>query len=342
MRWIPKASEILASEPACIRVVVARIKGSTPREAGAFMLIGKSTILGTIGGGMLEYQAIDKARAMLDMATAAPSFVNIPLGPNLGQCCGGQVTLCYQPLTMANLEAIAAAGPKKQHFVTRDSMSPDRYRMLAGDDLGTLGISQLAADRLGAGTTPELLKTDDGMILIEPPQPRRPQLCLFGAGHVGRELVHVLGRHDVDIHWIDQRKGEFPQSFPSNTRPLPMPDPAAFVALAPAGADWLVMTHDHALDLKLCDAILRRGDFRFLGLIGSDTKHARFRKRLAEAGHEPDAIARITCPIGLPKIQSKRPEVIAVSVAAELLCLPEIEKMPRQFTMATQAGSVVG
>ena len=332
MRWIPTASEILANEPSCVRVVVARIKGSTPREAGANMLIGKTTVMGTIGGGMLEFQAIEKARTMLAMAAPAPSFVNIPLGPNLGQCCGGQVTLCYQPLTAANLAALTAADPEKQHFVTRDSMSPDHYRMLASGDLGSLGISQLAADRLGAGTTPEMLKTDDGMILVEPPQPRRPQLCLFGAGHVGRELVHVLGRHDVDIHWIDQRKGEFPLSFPSNTRPLALPDPMAFVALAPAGADWLVMTHDHALDLQLCDAILRRGDFRFFGLIGSETKHTRFRKRLAEAGHDASTIARITCPIGLPEIQSKRPEVIAVSVAAELLCLPEIEKMPRQFT----------
>lgn len=338
MRWIPNASEILLSEPRCVRVVVAETKGSAPREAGASILVGKTVSSGTIGGGVLEFQALEKARHMLSTEAPAPVFEVIPLGPNLGQCCGGQVRLCYQPLSRSDIEALSNPDAEQHHFVTRDRMSPNPYGMVAADDLGELGIPKLAAMRLATGKRPELLKTGDGLILVEPPLPRRRQLCLFGAGHVGKEIVHVLGRQDMDVAWIDQRPQEFPQGVPGNTRLVYLADPVAHVAEAPVGADYLVLTHDHPLDLALCDAILRRGDFRFLGLIGSDTKIARFRKRLAEAGHDTASIARITCPIGLPDIQSKRPELIAVAVAAQLLSLQEIEKMPRQQTETRKAG----
>src|SRR5579862_8859736 len=79
------------------------------------------------------------------------------------------------------------------------------------------------------------------------------------------------------------------------------------------------MTHSHPLDYALCQEILRRGDFAWLGLIGSDSKAARFRSRLAREGMSAEAIARLVCPIGIGGIESKWPAAIAVGVAAQVM-----------------------
>ena len=89
--------------------------------------------------------------------------------------------------------------------------------------------------------------------------------------------------------------------------------------MAPPGAFYLVLTHDHDLDLRITEAVLRRGDFAYLGLIGSKTKRARFEHRFEQRGVPLDAIARMTCPIGIGSAHGKEPEVIAVGVVAQLL-----------------------
>jgi len=321
MRWVQVVSEILSAEPACVRVVVAEIRGSAPREVGASMVIGAASAGGTIGGGMLEFVSLQNARKMLQHPSCAVRFETVPLGPNLGQCCGGQVTLCYQRLGRTEMEAISAAagGAGKQMLLTGDGPAADGLKIVPLAQLREFGVPEFAVKRLHG--TAMLNRTKNGRLFAEPLQSDRSRLFLFGAGHVGKELVHVLSRHELDVHWFDQRAGQFPEHIPANTHRLCVGDPVVHVSLAPQGTDFLVVTHDHALDLALCDAILRKGGFRFLGLIGSATKHARFLKRLREAGHGAAELARITCPIGLPGLASKKPEVIAVSIAAQLLSL---------------------
>lgn len=328
MRWLQAASRILSREQTCIRVVVAQAKGSVPREVGACMVVGNATAWGTIGGGALEFSSLQVARDLLQQGAAAARFTVTPLGPNLGQCCGGRVSLCFQPLRRTDVETIQdGMGRAGQHvLLTREAAADGIYSVAAMDGLEEQGMSPLAIRRLQIGQKAELLKTGAGRLFVEPLLSDAPQLFLFGAGHVGKEIVHILGRHDLDIHWIDERAVEFPATVPENAHPMEVSDPVAQVAAAPEGADFLVMTHDHALDLALCDAILRKGDFRFLGLIGSSTKLARFRSRLQKFGHDPGEIARITCPIGIAELSDKRPEVIAVSVAAQLLALPGAAK----------------
>jgi xanthine dehydrogenase accessory factor len=122
------------------------------------------------------------------------------------------------------------------------------------------------------------------------------------------------------VQWIDEREAEFPAA-PSaaHIERLCVEPVEAEVAAAPPGAFFLVLTHSHDLDLRITEAILRRGDFGYLGLIGSATKRARFLHRFEQRGVAPDALARITCPIGVPGIPGKEPEVIAVAVVAQLL-----------------------
>ena len=150
--------------------------------------------------------------------------------------------------------------------------------------------------------------------------PCKFRVALFGAGHVGSALVRVLAATgECHITWVDSRAGQFPGNLPSNVEARPGDNPVAQAENLPRRAYCLVMTHDHQLDQDLCEALLRRNDFAFLGLIGSATKRRRFSQRLSEKGISDRQLERLTCPIGIPGIESKEPGVIAVSVAAQLL-----------------------
>jgi xanthine dehydrogenase accessory factor len=154
-----------------------------------------------------------------------------------------------------------------------------------------------------------------------------PAVAVFGVGHVGLELARILARHDLELHLVDTRPEQLAEE-----RLAVLADAVARVHVhrvpllpeivldeLPAGAYVLIMTHDHAEDVALCDAVLRREQVGWVGLIGSAGKWARFRRRLADDGHSPEAIATITTPIGLPGIDGKEPATIALAVAADLL-----------------------
>jgi xanthine dehydrogenase accessory factor len=172
----------------------------------------------------------------------------------------------------------------------------------------------------GVGETPCVLAEG---YLLERAGPPADRLYLFGAGHVGRALVHVLDALPYRIRWFDGRAEMFPDTLPANVEIEVSDDPRRDVAEAPAGAFYLVMTHSHALDLEICDQVLRRGDFGFLGLIGSASKRATFNQRLRARGHSKAALARLVCPIGLPQITGKQPAVIAVAAAGQLLVVSQ-------------------
>ena len=145
-------------------------------------------------------------------------------------------------------------------------------------------------------------------------------LQLYGAGHVGRAIVRLLAGIPCSVQWVDERESEFPvEALPPHIERLCVEPVQAEVAAAPPGACFLVLTHSHALDLAITEAILQRADFAYFGLIGSKTKRARFEHRLRERGFAAELIDRMVCPIGTPGIEGKEPEVIAVAVVAQLL-----------------------
>jgi len=162
---------------------------------------------------------------------------------------------------------------------------------------------------------------ESGSLLTETIAVRDFPVVLFGAGHVGAALVRVLANLPCRVVWVDERDGTFPpiDRLPENVTMDASGIPEAAVDEAPANSYFLVMTHNHALDLTLAERILRRGDFAFFGMIGSHTKKVLFERRLASRGIDPMRIGRMTCPIGVPGIDDKAPEMIAVSVAAQLL-----------------------
>ncbi len=253
-----------AARPAVL-VQVGDTRGSVPREAGTRMLVSADEVVGTVGGGHLEWQVIAAAREMLAQRETAPRSTHYALGPALGQCCGGTMNLRFEPLRAGHL-----------------------------------------ADW--------------------PPSAPRFHLQLYGAGHVGRAIARLLAELPVQVDWIDERDDEFPQTlgsggWPAHIRRVAVDAVEGEVRAAPPGARYLVLTHQHDLDLRITEAILRRGDFSFFGLIGSKTKRERFTHRLQERGVAPALIDRMACPIGLPGITGKEPEVLAVAVVAQLLAV---------------------
>lgn len=155
-------------------------------------------------------------------------------------------------------------------------------------------------------------------LLFEPLLQAQPEIWLFGAGHVGQALVNLLSTLPCHINWVDSRAAQFCH-VPSGVVTHQPEDPLDCVAQAPAGSYFIIMTHHHPLDFALCEAVLRRGDFRYAGVIGSATKNQRFRYRLAGKGVESDTLARLRCPIGLPDVKGKLPAEIAVAIAGEII-----------------------
>jgi xanthine dehydrogenase accessory factor len=293
--------DAVASHGRVARVVVAATRGSAPREPGAAMLVWANGQSGTIGGGALEWEAAKAARAML--AGGGGRIDRLPLGPGLGQCCGGAVTLAtevYDAAALERLEAPTVAG----HLL----------RPIMGAGEPPLPVRRIAA-RLRRGEGPlEARLLGDWM--LEPLAPPRRDLWIFGAGHVGRALVAVLHPlPDWRLTWLDTAPDRFPEAVPVGV--TTRIEPLEAVAEAPADAHHLVLTYSHALDLELCHRLLSHG-FASCGLIGSATKWARFRSRLAALGHSPGSVERIRCPIGDPAL-GKHPAAIAIGVAAELI-----------------------
>jgi len=288
-------SAALARHGRVVRVVVAEVRGSAPREVGAAMLVTRDGLIGgTIGGGALELEAIERARGLISGRVDRRA-----LGPDLGQCCGGAVVLAYDPVE---------AMPEETAGVIA--------RRIDGPEEMPLSVRRALAQLRGgnAGSETRLI---DGW-LIDPVQRRQIALWVWGAGHVGRAIVATVAPlPDVAVTWVDTGADRFPDHVPDGVTIVPAADPARLAAHAPEAAHHLVLTYSHTLDLALCDALLRRG-FASAGLIGSKSKWARFRSRLAAIGHASARIDSISCPIGDPAL-GKHPQEIAVGVAARLL-----------------------
>ncbi|WP_416310962.1 xanthine dehydrogenase accessory protein XdhC [Pseudomonas sp. W03] len=257
--WMDAIARLRDSAEPYVLVTVVGVQGSTPRESGSKMLVTAETTVDTIGGGHLEFAAIEHARKLLLAGRDAQALEHFPLGPRLGQCCGGRASLLF--------ECFAARGP---------------------------------------------------------------QVLLFGAGHVGRALAPLLAGLPLRLEWVDSRAAQFPQTVPEGVRMRLLDEPEDAVSEAPPGSYFLVMTHNHPLDYALAEAVLKRGDARFLGMIGSRTKAQRFQMRLEQRGYAPEVIAQLHCPIGLAEVPGKRPLEVAISIAAQVIARYHQDAPPRQ------------
>ncbi len=246
--WISALADLQQQGEACVLVTIIEERGSTPRNAGSKMVVSAGRIFDTIGGGHLEYKAMEIARNMLASGSQQTRLERFSLGASLGQCCGGVNVLLFEPM-----------GQPQAH------------------------------------------------------------IAVFGAGHVGRALVPLLASLPCRVRWIDSREAEFPAQLPEGVTQILSEDVIEEVDNLPAGSYCIVMTHNHQLDLELTEAILKRGDFSYFGLIGSKTKRVKFEHRLRDRGFEPAVLQRMRCPMGLTEVKGKLPMEIAVSIAGEVI-----------------------
>jgi len=276
------------------RILIADHKGSTPRDAGTSMLVWADGQSGTIGGGALEQQVTDFARTV-----DKPTVINIPLGPALGQCCGGNVVVVFEPFSIKTLPTDTAVYIRR---ISGKANQPKAFKLLQ-------------KSMCNSAQNPSLIWLDGW--LLESLSSTKRSLWLYGAGHVGRAIVDTFDGLPFNIKWIDTSADRFPSYIPPNTDRLIANKPTNVVKYAPDTAHHVVLTYSHALDLDLCHTILSR-PFNTLGLIGSATKHARFSSKLIDLGHTPAQISSIICPIGQRQL-GKTPKAIAIGLAAELL-----------------------
>ncbi len=328
--WLDALEGALAAGRGAALVTVIEARGSTPRDAGTRMAVTEDGIAGTIGGGRLELVAIKRARRMLsDPARPGAAVETLALGPSLGQCCGGAAQILVQRIGAADAGWIAAARERldrRRSFATATTLEDAPKTTVIDEDTPDApeaARAMLAAVADAPGAMLVEARGDAPALVLARVAPSDFAIFLFGAGHVGRAIVRVLEGVPCRLVWIDDREGIFPPETPAHVETLFAAEPARLVEHAPAGAWFLVMTHSHALDFAICERALARGDFAYLGLIGSKTKRARLARRLAEAGHPPEIMRRLTCPIGIDGISGKTPGEIAVAVAAELLRLRE-------------------
>ena len=337
--WLSDLQQLLAHGDAAVLVTVARVEGSAPREAGTKMIVTREAARHTIGGGHLEWKAIEIARQVLRDGMRTPHarrLERLALGPSLGQCCGGAVVLAFERLDVADLGWLAtlarrlAAGAS-----TVRSVSFRSSRNGSPEGEGTAADPAMLSEPEPGVEAPDCLlwETGGALLLTETIAPNDFPVVLFGAGHVGAALVRVLGTLPCRVLWVDERDAAFPtpEAFALLNAPNVAIDandaPDEAVDTAPPGTSFIVMTHDHSRDLDLAERILRRGDFVFFGMIGSHTKRKQFEHRLAARGIDPMQIARMNCPLGVDGIVDKSPEVIAVSAAAQLLQAIETAKL---------------
>ena len=248
MSWISALADLQQRGEPCVLVTIIEERGSTPRNSGSKMVVTAERIFETIGGGHLEFKAMEIAREMLENRTQDTRLERFSLGASLGQCCGGATVLLFEPMG----------------------------------------------------------------------QPQA-QIAVFGAGHVGRALVPLLASLPCKVRWIDSRENEFPEQIPVGVEKVVNEEVIDEIAEMPKGSYFIVMTHNHQLDLELTAEILKRNDFAYFGLIGSKTKRVKFEHRLRERGFASETVQRMRCPMGIGEVKGKLPAEIAISIAGEVI-----------------------
>lgn len=323
MRAFRRLIDAIEAEGSAALVTLAQVEGSSPREAGARMVVRPSGgFHGTVGGGALEWAALEAAQVALRAGRGPAERRSLALGPELGQCCGGRVEWRVETFDARDLDDLSplAIAESAGAARIRAHLRPDG-RVERALTSGS-GVAGRLSRRAGEGEWSEPLGTSARVVF------------LFGAGHVGRALALALAPLPFAVRWIDSRRDALPTHAPASVALIHSSEPAGELAAAPDGALIAVMTHSHALDLEIVAAALAAGRFGFVGLIGSSTKRARFLSQMRAAGLSEAALAHLVCPIGAPVLKSKDPAVIAAATAVQLLSVSE--------TLGAEGGRAAG
>jgi len=356
MDWLTALKETIKAGRAATLVTIADARGSAPREPGVKMLVTETASVGTVGGGNLEHEAIRIARSIMADGDEQSVLRQFALGPSLGQCCGGNTKLLFdffpaESPTPTWIDRLIAQSQSTTPSVLVSAVERTGFDKLiigparasvdfgprptrAGDDVGSEDLggwdavvideAQSFFEKPGQ-VSARLWRSGAGeLYFLEQNRESQGDVLLIGAGHVGKALAKVLAPLPFRVTWADNRPEQFPEEIPNAIRVLCTPHLETAVDDAAPNTIFLVMTYSHDLDYALCARVLKRGDFRYLGLIGSNTKRAKFEKTMDDLDIDRDLTEQVVCPIGIDSINSKQPSVIAVATAAQLLALPPL------------------
>jgi xanthine dehydrogenase accessory factor len=317
--WLQTLPQWLAHGQDCVLVTVVHVAGSTPREAGASMLVRLADApmqqtVDTIGGGHLEWEACQIAQDMLlHPQGESIRLERFNLGARLGQCCGGLVLVLFERIAASStfewqqrLQVMQGS-----YCLTRTIQSTDLY--------SSWSLAAEAKTEKASFSGDSRLESHQMWSYSQQISSHQFDVYIFGAGHVGQALVNLLLPLQARVRLIDERDDVFPDISHPNLQCISTDTPEADIAAAPSHSYFLIMTHNHALDLQLCHAVFKRHDFAYFGMIGSKSKRAVFERRLLDRGVLFERLPQLICPIGVAGISSKEPAAIAVGVVAQLL-----------------------
>lgn len=336
--WIDSLLRQTHAGTASVLISVISTNGSCPRDAGTRMLVSADACLGTIGGGHLEFKAVDIAHQLLASASTDVRVERFPLGARVGQCCGGLVYLSFEYIPEVRPGWVSLLGQLRhagQGAVMVNSLETGAgssanasasSRLIVTEDSCLGELADTVQHQLAVKRALELLKSpaavhvvQEGKLLFETLGSPLLQFAVFGAGHVGKALVHLFSSLSCQVHWFDSREDQFPKTVPDNVSVNVVDTIECEVDELQPGTFVVVMTHSHALDLAICERMLKRSDLGWCGLIGSVSKRRQFEKRLIACGVSESSLAKLVCPIGIDGISGKQPAQIAVAVTAQLL-----------------------
>lgn len=305
----PHIEAFIKEQGGAALITILDVKGSAPRDAGTRMLVAPNGhFYGTIGGGRLEWETIKKAQSLLENNHDQCMHHVFPLGPQLAQCCGGSVSVLFECMTSERIKEAKklASTERAGGFRTRAKITD---RTVTRTVISFEDMPKTIWD--GKSTFYETYGRD------------LTDLKLFGAGHTGKALMLALAPLPFQVTWYDEREDTLPSAVPANFECVVTSNLAASVKEASDGAFIVALTHSHDSDLEIMRAALHEDRFGYVGVIGSNTKAARFRSRLAKTGLHPEQISKMVCPIGYDGISSKEPSSVAISIVTELLMRKE-------------------
>ena len=303
-------------------VTIIADQGSAPRGAGSQMLVdAEGRILGTIGGGAVEGKADAMARQLLQEKRSCCHLFQLHAAAkeNIGMVCGGDVQVLFQyipgtstdwqTLAAKLLEMTAARQPGWLALKT-DGSFPS---LLTGEGKVVLGIA------VPGHTAPDGWKPEQNKDVFCLPLPIGERAIIFGGGHCAQALAPLLHTGGFRVTIFEERE-EYGcrENFPTAEHVIVGDYTRISNYLHFTSEDYIViMTNGHSFDLEVQDQVLR-GDFAYVGVIGSRKKTASVNQKLRERGVSEDAISRVHTPIGTA-IKAVTPEEIGISIAGELI-----------------------
>ena len=349
--WLKPVSNAISLNNAFVLLTVIETKGSTPCSRGdKIVFAGGRSIFGSIGGGNLEFKALGFAKNLLSVKINTIHLEKYPLGATLGQCCGGYVKVMFESFVETDsspknffswvdtavslieknqdfvITTLINKHSEKEHSYQKFIYSSDNNVVFSSESELSKEIHDSVSDLMSASEGPSVIEFKDESGLLT-------EVCLekvvcseiqavavFGAGHISRALMSIITKLPINIYWIDDRPLQFEQ-YKDDTSQINIicDDFSAGLIDLPDNAYCLVITYSHQIDFDICEQIISKNKFSYLGMIGSAIKGKKFRDRFLQKGYPEKTVDKFTCPIGEKQKFLKSPTAIAVTIAMDLI-----------------------